>query len=274
MYGRPAFLFPLALLALLALLTFWIEHNVQAPLRKMDGSGRHDPDYILNNFATTKNDADGNLRYILAAAEMKHFPDDDSTTLVRPRYTQYAINKPYTQIEGQHGSVSSNGEMVEFVDNVKVVRQAFNGRGEMVVLTDQLTIKPKEDLAYTDKPVKITQAPETVVYATGMIYDKKNRTVKLLKKVRAHYVRPNSAKARSESKAANNQARSGQQSAKTKAMPQKKEATGKKVLGSSKKQAGQKKVESKNTANNPVSKSPSTQKNTRTRRKYEHPASQ
>ena len=100
MYGRPTILFPIALLALLALLTFWIERTVQQPPPKVDGSNRHDPDYILNNFVTTKTDINGDLRYRLLAQEMRHFPDDDSTELKEPHFTRYEVNKPYTNLKG------------------------------------------------------------------------------------------------------------------------------------------------------------------------------
>lgn len=190
MHGRHTIWFPLALLALMALITIWIDRNVQAPQAKRDGSSRHDPDYKLNNFSTTKTDADGNLRWVLSATEMIHYPDDDSTQLQRPRFTQYTVGKPYTQIQGQRGFVSSNGDNVYIMDNVKVVRQAFEGRGEMTVLTEYLHLIPDDDLATTDRPVVITQAPKTVIYGTGMIYNKKERTLKLLSKVRVHYERP------------------------------------------------------------------------------------
>ena len=189
MYGRPTILFPLALLALLALLTFWIQRTVQPPAPKLDGSNRHDPDYILNNFVTTRTDTKGNLRYKLVASEMKHYPDDDSTELQNPHFTRYAPGKPYTQVEGQRGFVSSDGENIQFMGNVKVVRQAFKDRGEMVVLTEFLNLEPKKDLVTTDRPVVITQAPKTVIHATGMVYNKKLQTVKLLHNVRVHYER-------------------------------------------------------------------------------------
>jgi lipopolysaccharide export system protein LptC len=187
---RSAIVFPLALLTMLALLTFWINKSVQSPKPKPDGSSRHDPDYIMTNFVTTQTDTHGALRYKLAAVEMKHFPDDDSTSLQRPRYTQFAAGKPYTQVEGLRGQVSSDGEKVELFDNVKVTRQAFADKGEMTVETDYLNILPNEDIARTDSPVVIRQAPKTVIYATGMIYEKDQRTLTLLHKVRAHYERP------------------------------------------------------------------------------------
>ena len=187
---RAALTFPVVLLIFLALLTFWINRTVQPPVPKTDGSSRHDPDYIMTNFVTTQTYANGDLRYKLAAVEMRHFPDDDSTELQRPRYTQFAVDKPYTQVQSLRGHVSSDGEEVKLFGNVKVTRQAFAGKGEMTVETDYLNIRPNDDLVTTESPVVIRQAPKTVIHATGMIYEKQKQTVTLLHKVRAHYEKP------------------------------------------------------------------------------------
>jgi lipopolysaccharide export system protein LptC len=55
-----------------------------------------------------------------------------------------------------------------------------------------LIILPNQDLVKTNSPVVITQAPNTLITGTGMIYDKKNRTVKLMSRVKVHYEKPNS----------------------------------------------------------------------------------
>lgn len=190
MYGRSAIWFPLVLLALLAGLTLWIDRIVQPAQPKFDGSSRHDMDYKLNNFSTTKSDNNGNPRYVLSATELLHFPDDDSTQLTRPRFTQYFANKPYTQIQGQRGQVSSNGDDVYFMDHVQVVRGAMPGRGELTVLTEYLHVMPEKEIAVTDRPVSILQAPHTVIRGTGMEYNKKERTLKMSGRVHVHYERP------------------------------------------------------------------------------------
>lgn len=199
---KSAILFPIALLGMLALLTYWINQSVQAPLAKLDGSSRHDPDYIVSNFETTQTDMNGALRYKLTAAEMKHYPDNDATSLLQPTYTQYAIDKPYTKVQGARGEMSSNGEVVEVFEQVKVTREAFEEKGQMTLETDYLNIRPKEELVTTPYPVIIRQAPNTVIYATGMEFDKKNKTTTLLHKVKAHYERPG-AKQVTENNAAN-----------------------------------------------------------------------
>jgi lipopolysaccharide export system protein LptC len=191
MNGRSTIIFPLIVLGVLAFITFWIDRNVQSDTKKVDGSNRHDVDYFVENFVTTKTDAKGNLRNMLAAVEMRHYPDDDTTELIRPRFTQYGENKPYTQIEAQKGFVSANGEVVEFKGNVIIVRKAFEGRGEMRLKTDYLKVLPKTEFASTESDVVITQDPNTIIHGTGMIYDKKEKNFVLKKKVRVHYEKPN-----------------------------------------------------------------------------------
>lgn len=179
MYSRHALWFPLALATMLALVTFWINQAVEKSSPKNDGSNRHDRDYVLNNFYTTKTDLIGNLHYILAATEMEHFPDDDSTVLQRPRFTQFTVNKPYTEISSLRGYVSSNAEEVQFVDNVKVVRPAFKNTGETQIFTEKLMVYPDLDIIKTDSPVVIKQLPKTVIHATGLVMNKKDQSLVL-----------------------------------------------------------------------------------------------
>ena len=193
MNGRSTIIFPLIVLGVLAFITFWIDSTVKSDAKRIDGSSRHDVDYFVENFVTTKTDLNGNLRNMLAATEMRHYPDNDTTELLRPRYTQFAENKPYTQIEAQKGFVSADGESVEFKGHVLIVRQAFEGRGEMRLSTDYLKVFPKTEFASTESDVVITQAPKTVIYGTGMIYDKNEKNFVLQKRVRVHYEKPKSS---------------------------------------------------------------------------------
>lgn len=190
MYARASILFPLGLLALVALLTLWIDHSVKEPGALLGKKLTHDEDYQLQNFVTTKTDVDGSLKFRLAAVQMTHFPDTDTTDLVRPRFTQYGVDKPYTQIQAQKGSVAGKGEIVEMRDHVEVVREASEGKGKMNLYTSALNIYPDKELVTTDQPVIITQAPKTVIHATGMVFDKKAKTLTLTSRVKVHYEKP------------------------------------------------------------------------------------
>lgn len=188
--SRSVIVLPIVLLAVLAIITAWINYIVQPKAPKLDGSSRHDPDYIVTNFVTKQTDINGDLKYQLAAAEMKHYPDNDETDLISPHFTQYSIGKPYTSAQGLYGKVSGNGEQIQLTKQVKITRQAFAEKGEMTLETEYLDILPDLNIVKTDLPVVIRQAPKTVIYATGMIYDKNIKTITLLHKVRAHYEKP------------------------------------------------------------------------------------
>ena len=58
---------------------------------------------------------------------------------------------------------------------------------EVSAASPDLTILPKQDLVQTNGPVVIRQAPNTIIQATGMVFDKKKQTLTLLHRVRAHY---------------------------------------------------------------------------------------
>lgn len=182
-------LLPIGLMLFLALLTFWINQTVQEEASRMTGVNRHAPDYMLYNFVSTRTDAAGRIKYVLAASQMRHYPDSDHTELDRPRFTQFGVNMPYTQIHGQRGKISGNGKLVEFAKQVKLTRQATAEKGEMQLTTEQLFVEPDTDIAYTDLPVTIHQQPATAVTGTGMRYDKKSETMQLFNRVHVHYER-------------------------------------------------------------------------------------
>jgi len=84
--------FPLALLALLAALTFWLDHIAQPTTTPRDSIMRHDPDYIVENFVAVRTRVDGTPWYQLEAKRMLHYPDDDTTHLENPRILSFDGN--------------------------------------------------------------------------------------------------------------------------------------------------------------------------------------
>jgi lipopolysaccharide export system protein LptC len=121
---------------------------------------------------------------------MVHFAKDDTTRLKKPLFIRYKNNLPSSQIEGGLGLVSTDGEEVQMIDNVKVARLETETKPKMELFTNQLTVLPQKDQAFTKSPVRIIQDPKTVVNAIGMKYDKKNGIITLLEKVRVHYEKP------------------------------------------------------------------------------------
>lgn len=191
MSDRLALWFPLGLLILLALLTFWLDHTVQEPFSRRDGSLRHDPDYRVENFLARRMGEDGQALHTLAAVKMEHFPDDDTTRLTRPHFVSLGKNSAPTHILAQHGLISSNGENIYFSREVEIRRDAWAGKNSLTLTTEHLHIAPEEDIARTDKAVTI-RTPAAVITATGMELNNRTRTVKLLSRVKGHYEKPRS----------------------------------------------------------------------------------
>ena len=180
--------FPLLLMAVLAALTFWLERLVQAPTAPRDGSTRHDPDYIVENFVAVRMGPDGLRMHQLVANRMLHYPDDDSTHLEEPRLAKFENEKVALSIESRRALVSSEGKTIDFEDDVKAVRTATPTQSELVLTTERLHVVPDEDYARTDSPVTIVDA-NTQVTAVGLELNNKAKVVKLLSNVRGSYVR-------------------------------------------------------------------------------------
>ena len=190
MINRFSALFPIFFAAILAFISYWVQVSVENENEKRGNKLSNSPDYFLTNFKTTQTESDGSIRFILSANEMTHFGQDDTTRLKKPLFIRYKNNTPSSRIEGAVGLVSTDGEEVQIIDNVKAARFETETKPKMELFTDQLTILPNKNKAFTKRPVRITQDPKTVVNAIGMRYDKKNGIMTLLQKVRVHYEKP------------------------------------------------------------------------------------
>lgn len=191
--NRLSQIFPLLLLAVLATLTFWLDQAVQQSAQSTENE-RDDPDFIVDNVVARRLDANGNVKHTLYASKMSHFPRDDSTHLVSPRFVSNASTAPVT-ITSRTARVSSRGENVYFEDNVRAIRAAYDNRSELMLETSFLHVLPDESIARTDRPVTITDA-HTVATAIGLELNSEARTVKFLSHFRGTYHDPARAEKR------------------------------------------------------------------------------
>ncbi len=153
----PSQLFAVALLTLLAGLSFWLQ-RVVAPVEVVqDGKLRHDPDAIAENFLVRQFDDKGRVKYRLTAPYMTHFPDDDSSELKSPTLIHYRPDAPPLTLSGKNARVASKGQTVFLWDDVKAVRAATPARPELVARMPDLTVHPDDGIAFTQSPVEITE---------------------------------------------------------------------------------------------------------------------
>ena len=185
---RPTSWLPLAALALLVGLTLWLNQLVQAPTARADGSLRHDPDLIVENFNARKLDDDGRVLYTLAARKMVHYPDDDSAILETVTVEAFEPKQPRMMITADHGRLEQGGERVLIEGNVVIVRDADAKNDASRITTEKLVVLPDAGIARTDVEVKMDSATGQAV-AQGLEIDNRARTMRL-DRVRATYQPP------------------------------------------------------------------------------------
>ena len=170
--------FPLLVLAMLAGLTFWLDRVVQPQPQGRERSLRHDPDYIVQGLSGVSRDGRGAVKHTLDARHMTHYPDDDTTHLVDPKFVTYTESRAPITVTSREATVSPNGENIYFTDNVRVVRAAEGGHSELVLETSYLHVVPDDNIAKTDRPVTIRNAT-AVVTASGLELNSETRRLEL-----------------------------------------------------------------------------------------------
>lgn len=158
-------LFPLLLVAFLAGMSYWLELATRAPAGANDGKSRHDPDYIVKQFEVRRYDAQGKLQHTVVADQMRHYPDDDSTTVISPRITYHRV--PPTTLSAREAQVSSKGEHVALFDDIRVTRGGLNGKPDTVLTTTRLDVWPDDEIAKSNVPVTIAQG-QTNIQGSGL----------------------------------------------------------------------------------------------------------
>lgn len=185
---RLSTLFPLALLALLAALTYWLDQAVQSPTAPREKRVAHEPDFTAEKLTATRMDLSGRVRDTLQTAKMVHYLDDDSTELESPRFVSFARGAPLT-VTAQQAQISSNGGNLYFRGDVRATRAAQGSKSAMVVTTEYLHLIPDDNVAKTDRPVTIRDATMTV-RAGGMELNSETRVLKLHAGVKGVYHDP------------------------------------------------------------------------------------
>jgi lipopolysaccharide export system protein LptC len=182
-----AALFPLAVVALLAALTFWLERaaNPDDPVRK--AQKRHDPDFVISQISIRHFDAVGDLKQVLLSTTMTHFPDDDSTQIVRPDLTYYSGQR-ITHLVSDTAQVTHDNKQVYLSGDVRLTKPPFEDILETVMKTAALTVFPDEDIAIGKSRVTITRG-ESVVSGDSINYNGKTSIAILAGRVKGTFYR-------------------------------------------------------------------------------------
>ena len=179
-------LFPLLLMAALALLTLWLDYQVRVEGGDHPSLRRHDPDYLINNLTTTTYNREGHADTTLAAAEMQHYPDDDSTDLTAPRFVQSKPEQPRFTVLADRGKISREGDELFLYDHVVLLRDADAREPAAKMTTSFLHVLRDKSLVLTDREVLFEQEGRWLT-GRGMEYRTDTRELFLKNDVRARF---------------------------------------------------------------------------------------
>jgi lipopolysaccharide export system protein LptC len=186
MIERGSLWLPLAILLVLAGLSFWIERTVQMPVNG-NGAELSDPEGIMENFSALRTDPQGQPQYRLSARRLKHYSNSKLTELDAPRFTQLDATQGEVVAQARQATVSADGKEVELVGNVNVERQARPGQSALSLTTSRLLVFPDQHLLRAPGSVQIQDATLSVT-AGAMEYRTDRRTIKLTGRVKARYL--------------------------------------------------------------------------------------
>jgi lipopolysaccharide export system protein LptC len=175
--SRMSSWFPVLLLATLAMLTYWLDSQVQRGDRGA-GPGATDPDYYVEDFAATRYGPDGSIVQQLAAAKLTHFPGDAPAEVTAPQLVTTPPGRPAMRARADRGTISPDNENVWLAGNVVGIRDAGQGRSQLTIRTEYLHLTPRTERADTDRRVTISDANGTHT-GNALVADNKARTIRL-----------------------------------------------------------------------------------------------
>lgn len=178
-YDRIAAVFSVALLAGLAGVSYYLAELATRLDRQTATRGpAHEPDYFVEGFALTRTNGRGEPTFRMSAARMNHYPDDDSTDFDHPVLVSLDPARPLVTVHADRGTASSAGQQTHLHGNVRLTRAAQADRPELRIDTDHVLLLPEEDVARTDRPVKITYGASSLT-GEGMEFDNAARVLQV-----------------------------------------------------------------------------------------------
>jgi lipopolysaccharide export system protein LptC len=169
---------PILLLAALAAISVWLTQAMKVRAPSPATELKHEADSMMESFTATQYDPSGQVRSVLRAQKMLHYPDDGSSKLLGLQFEGREPGQAPFSVRSKEGFVSRDHKDVFFFGEVRAVQESATGQPPLVVLTDKLHVRPEEGTASTDQAVRIEQGDSTAT-ASSLEISNKTRIAKL-----------------------------------------------------------------------------------------------
>ena len=188
-WERLSMYLPVALMALLALGTYWLVRN--APMLSTPDPARpvqHEPDYFMHGFSVKTFDAAGKLKSDVQGDQGRHFPDTDTLEIDKARIRSIDGQGRVTLSTANRALSNADGSEIQLFGNAIVLREAVTDATGRVL--PRLELRSEFLHAYTNVervrshlPVVMTRGSDRFT-ADRMDYDNLDRVMQLDGRVR------------------------------------------------------------------------------------------
>lgn len=152
----------IAILFTITIVSTWVLYWLSLESPALDTSAYIVPDYFMEDFTTVTMDENGEPKFKLYAIYMAHYPDNDTTEVLRPSIEFYRKNKPPLYVKSDKGWLTADNEVVLLNGNVEFVEKNELDQAIMQINTDKARLLINQNYAETDQFVKISTRRFTI----------------------------------------------------------------------------------------------------------------
>ncbi|SMF19961.1 LPS export ABC transporter periplasmic protein LptC [Pseudogulbenkiania subflava] len=184
---RAQRLFPIVLLALTGLLTFWLDQISRwtPETRALDPNK---PEFVAEHFTALRYDTTGKVQDQLSAQRMWQYPGKDDLFFDAPALQIFAAGVLQYDVRGQTGRYNNKTRQAFFDRQVTLFKPADAQRPETRVDTSVMYVDLDKRLARSAAPVTIHYGT-SVARSVGFTYDQRAGLLKLLSNARVVYAK-------------------------------------------------------------------------------------
>jgi lipopolysaccharide export system protein LptC len=200
-FDRLAVYLPLALMAMMAMTTYWLVRNTPVMGEvELEAAPRHVPDYFMRDFSVKVFGEDGRLKSEMIGIEGRHYPDTDTLEIDQPRIRILGAEGRVTTAVAARGLINADGSEAQLFDKAVVVREASttaqgvtSPRSELH--SDFLHLFANTEQVRTHLPVTLVRGSgDRFTSQEGMDFDNLDRVMQLTGRVRGTLLPPKDKK--------------------------------------------------------------------------------
>lgn len=135
----------------------------------------HEMDTFIDRFVMLRIDEQGMPATRLEGPYAEHYPDDDTYEVTEPRAISQRPDRSVTIATARRGHVDRAGDLIVLRGDVEFRRPAHGEIHALTIASEEVTLRPNEDVAYTGLPAIVTRGDGSQITGTGMHYDNKSR---------------------------------------------------------------------------------------------------